>query len=62
LPIDEVDTGLAATLVRDFATKLAAPYALHLAAAMNARARLVTFDSRLITAARMRNAAVDELK
>jgi predicted nucleic acid-binding protein len=62
LPIDEADTGLAASLVRDFATKLAAADALHLAAAINARARLVTFDSRLITAARMRNAAVDELE
>jgi uncharacterized protein len=62
LPTDEACAGLAASLVRDFATKLAAPDALHLAAAMNARARLVTFDSRLIAAARMKNAAVDELK
>jgi uncharacterized protein len=39
-------------LVRDFATKLAAPDALHLASAKNARAALATFDARLADAAR----------
>ena len=61
LPINDIDIKLAAALVRDFATKLAAADALHLAAAMNIRAKLVTFDSRLVAAARMRGAAVEEL-
>ena len=42
----------AETLVRDFATKLLAPDALHLASAMQAGATLVTFDERLASAAR----------
>ena len=42
----------AETLVRDFATKLLAPDALHLASAMQAGAVLVTFDERLANAAR----------
>jgi len=61
LQMNEIDTGLAAALVRDFATKLAAADALHLAAAMNARAKLVTFDSRLVAAARVKDAAFEEL-
>ncbi|MGP0060221.1 MAG: PIN domain-containing protein, partial [Beijerinckiaceae bacterium] len=41
-----------------FATKLAAADALHLAAAMNAGASLVTFDGRLAEAARMQGVGV----
>jgi predicted nucleic acid-binding protein len=54
LPISELDVSVAARLVRDFATKLAAAEALHLAAAIHAGAKLVTFDSRLLQAARMK--------
>ena len=52
------DFGLASNLVRDFATKLAAADALHLAAAINAGAKLATFDKRLAEAAKMRGADV----
>lgn len=48
------DFELALRLVRDFSTKLAAPDALHLAAAINLDASLVTFDARLAEAAVMR--------
>lgn len=61
-PITEPDIKLAASLIRDFATKLAAADALHLAAAINADAKLVTFDSRLAAAARMRDAEVEEVR
>ena len=47
------DFALADQLVRDYATKLSAPDALHLAAAKNAGARLATLDARLAEAARM---------
>ncbi len=50
------DFNLAASLVRDFAAKLVAADALHLAAAINAGAKLATFDKRLIEAAKMRGA------
>lgn len=46
------DFELAAKLVRDFSTKLAAPDALHLATAKSAEASLATFDARLADAAR----------
>lgn len=55
---DRADFALAEQLVRDFATKLAAPDALHLATAMNAGATLATFDLRLAAAARSRGVAV----
>ena len=51
---------LADSLVRDFALKLAAPDALHLASAMIADATLVTFDERLAKAARACGAWVVE--
>ena len=38
--------------MRDFATKLTAPDALHLASAKNAGATLATLDARLVEAAR----------
>jgi uncharacterized protein len=44
---------LAERIVRDFATKLAAADALHLASVRNAGAALATFDQRLTDAARM---------
>ncbi len=47
------DFALADQLVRDYATKLSTPDALHLAAAKNAGARLATFDVRLAEAARI---------
>lgn len=43
---------LAERLIRDFATKLSAPDALHLASVKNAGAALATFDARLADAAR----------
>jgi len=43
---------LAERLIRDFATKLAAADALHLASAKNAGAALATLDPRLAEAAR----------
>jgi len=61
-PLAAADFSLAGTFVRDFATKLAAADALHLAAAMNAGARLATFDSRLADAARMKGVDVVELE
>lgn len=54
----EADHRLAEELVRDFATKLAAPDALHLATAINLGATLATFDQRLAEAARTKGAAV----
>ncbi len=55
-PLSVADFRLATSLVRDFATKLAAADALHLAAAINAGAKLATFDKRLFEAAKMRGA------
>lgn len=55
------DFALADQLVRDYATKLSAPDALHLAAARNAGARLATFDVRLAEAARAQEVDVVEL-
>jgi predicted nucleic acid-binding protein len=52
---------LAERLIRDFATKLAAADALHLASAKNAGATLATFDARLDEAARAQGLAVAEL-
>ena len=52
------DFNLAASFVRDFATKLAAADALHLAAAINAGAKLATFDKRLAEAAKTRGEGV----
>ncbi len=49
---------LAERLARDFATKLAAADALHLASAKNAGAALATFDARLAEAARMQGVEV----
>ena len=49
---------LAERIVRDFATKLAAADALHLASAINAHAALATFDARLADAARAKGADV----
>lgn len=49
---DASDFALADRLVRDYATKLTAADALHLASAMNAGAVLATFDKRLAGAAR----------
>jgi predicted nucleic acid-binding protein len=48
-------------LVRDFATKLAAADALHLASAKNAGAALATFDAQLAEAARGQWLALAEL-
>lgn len=45
-------------IVRDFATKLAAADALHLASAKNAGAALATFDARLAEAARRQGVEV----
>ena len=49
---DRADFAAAEMLVRDFATKLSAPDALHLASAKNAEAKLATLDVRLADAAR----------
>ena len=46
------DFDLAERLARDFATKLSAPDALHLATAANAGASIATYDLRLADAAR----------
>ena len=46
------DFALAELIARDFATKLLAPDALHLASAKNAGATLATFDARLAEAAK----------
>jgi predicted nucleic acid-binding protein len=48
-------------LVRDFATKLSAPDALHLASAKNAGATLATLDVRLAEAAMGQGVKVAEL-
>ena len=56
--IGSADIRFADQLVRDFATKLAAPDALHLASAINLGATLVTFDQRLAEVAKMRGAKV----
>ncbi|MFO1124456.1 MAG: type II toxin-antitoxin system VapC family toxin [Methylocystis sp.] len=58
---DAFDIALADRFVRDFATKLAAPDALHLAIASNRGYRLATFDTRLAEAAAMRGVRVVEL-
>jgi uncharacterized protein len=50
----------AGRLIRDFATKLAAADALHLASARHAGASLATFDERLAAAARLQNVDVLE--
>jgi uncharacterized protein len=55
------DFGLAERLIRDFATKLAAPDALHLASAKNAGATLATLDTRLAEAARWQGVEVADL-
>jgi hypothetical protein len=52
------DVRFADRLVRDFATKLAAPDALHLAMTLKHGLQLVTFDERLAEAARRSGAAV----
>jgi predicted nucleic acid-binding protein len=52
---------LAERLVRDFATKLAAADALHLASAKNAGATLATLDARLAEAARGQGIVLAEL-
>ena len=56
---DDLDS--ADRLVRDFATKLSAPDALHLASAKNAGAAIATFDTRLADAARAQGVEVAEL-
>lgn len=48
------DFELAAQIARDFATKLTAADALHLASAINVGASLATFDERLAEAAKGR--------
>jgi predicted nucleic acid-binding protein len=53
-PLSVADFDLATRLERDFATKLAAADALHLAGAIHAGARLAGFDKRLIEAAQRR--------
>jgi uncharacterized protein len=52
---------LAERLIRDFATKLAAADALHLASAKTAGAALATLDTRLAEAARGQGVKVAEL-
>lgn len=52
------DVGLAERLARDFATKLSAQDALHLAIAANREHHLVTFDARLADAARVKSVSV----
>ena len=56
-----MDLALAGALVRDFSTKLAAADALHLASAINAGAKLVTFDKRMAEAALSRRVTVETL-
>jgi predicted nucleic acid-binding protein len=58
---DRADFTAAEMLVRDFATKLTAPDALHLASAKNAGATLATLDARLAEAARAQGLALAEL-
>ena len=57
---DAQDFALASRLVRDYATKLSAADALHLASAKNTGALLATFDLRLTEAARAQKVAVIE--
>jgi predicted nucleic acid-binding protein len=57
---DSQDFAFASRLVRDYATKLSAADALHLASAKNASALLATFDLRLAEAARAQKVAVIE--
>jgi len=52
------DLALAERFVRDFATKLSAPDALHLAVTLNHGFQLVTFDARLADAARLLGSSV----
>jgi uncharacterized protein len=52
---------LAERLIRDFATKLAAADALHLASAKNAGATLATLDGRLAEAVRGQGVALSDL-
>jgi hypothetical protein len=56
---DDFDS--AEQLVRDFATKLSAPDALHLATATNAGAAMATFDARLADVARAQSLEVTEI-
>ncbi len=56
--LSRADMDFADMLVRDFELKLAGPDALHLAVAMNHDAALITFDTRLAAAARVRGAPV----
>jgi len=58
---DRTDFAAAEMLVRDFATKLTAPDALHLASAKNAGATLATLDARLVEAARGQGTPVAHL-
>lgn len=58
MAVSAQDFLLAESFVRDFATKLAAPDALHLAIASNRGYRLATFDARLKEAAAMRGVRV----
>jgi len=58
---DRDDFALAEQIVRDFASKLAAPDALHLATAIHAGAALATFDVRLADAARARGVALADV-
>lgn len=55
------DLALADRFIRDFATKLAAPDALHLALASNRGLSLATFDARLKEAAAIRGVRVAAL-
>ncbi len=55
--IASADLALAERLVRDFTTKLAAADALHLASTINLGTALVTFDQRLLDAARSKGAS-----
>ena len=57
---DRADFAAAEMLVRDFATKLTAPDALHLASAKNAGATLATLDVRLAETARGQGVEVAE--
>ena len=57
---DRADFAAAEMLVRDFATKLTAPDALHLASAKNAEATLATLDVSLAETARGQGVEVAE--
>lgn len=56
------DFALAELIARDFATKLLAPDALHLASAKNGGAMMATFDARLAEATRAQGVEVVEMK